>query len=357
MVNYYVRTTGNDGNSGADWDNAFLTLQKAFDEILSDGVSDNITVWIAAGTYDANNVNANKTKVDGTSSYRITITGDVTNTSGDGFIRPVIQNTQANSRTFGVFHDYYTVQDLNFQGAVIGNVDIYNGAIQCIFQRNLVTGKGIATAGDNSKIINNIIRDSTRLLTIGQTADTTLIANNTLDNGSGEGIYIFTTIGDFPSALTVKNNLVIGCGKGMSIVGSSASDALSQLTSDYNNFYNCSIVVDYAGTSYTLSEWQTAQSKDANSLAVDPSFVDYGNNDFRIYYNSPVADKGETLGDVTDDYRRETRTVPYDMGVYIAIQKMVNKQRWAYFGLSRCSDWTEATKQLFKNVVDWVKNQ
>lgn len=43
---YFVKTDGNDANTGADWTEAFRTLQKALDVSVA-----NATIWIASGVY------------------------------------------------------------------------------------------------------------------------------------------------------------------------------------------------------------------------------------------------------------------------------------------------------------------
>ena len=44
----YVKTDGNDSNTGLSWDNAKKTIQAAIDE-LCEGVGE---VWVKAGTYN-----------------------------------------------------------------------------------------------------------------------------------------------------------------------------------------------------------------------------------------------------------------------------------------------------------------
>lgn len=50
---YYVRTTGNDNNSGLSWDNAFATVRKAVETADKGNVinGEKPQVWVAAGTY------------------------------------------------------------------------------------------------------------------------------------------------------------------------------------------------------------------------------------------------------------------------------------------------------------------
>jgi hypothetical protein len=43
---YYVHSSGNDGNSGTSWEQAFQTLQKALE-----ATAPNDEIWVASGTY------------------------------------------------------------------------------------------------------------------------------------------------------------------------------------------------------------------------------------------------------------------------------------------------------------------
>lgn len=68
--------------------------------------------------------------------------------------------------------------------------------------------------------------------------------------------------------------------------------------SNYNNFYETTqwLPISWNKQNYTFSGYQSASGFDANSMSVDPLFVDKANQNFRLLSNSPL--KGKGLGGV-----------------------------------------------------------
>jgi hypothetical protein len=93
------------------------------------------------------------------------------------------------------------------------------------------------------------------------------------------------------------------------------------LTSNFNDFFfggaNAAGFrtgsLDAAGTDLaTLAAWQTATTKDANSLSVDPLFVDPV-SDLHLQLTSPMKNVGTNVG-VTVDFDNQTRDAMPDIG-------------------------------------------
>ena len=70
------------------------------------------------------------------------------------------------------------------------------------------------------------------------------------------------------------------------------------ITSDYNRFYSASGFLNrHNGSDYTsLAAWRTGVSQDNNSSTGDPSFANYGANDFKLAGGSPCLTGSSTGG-------------------------------------------------------------
>ena len=127
------------------------------------------------------------------------------------------------------------------------------------------------------------------------------------------------------SGLIHKNNayhndrIVTGGGTGKNYAVFTTTAAT--FVSDYNDYYVSGIpgVLGFLGAEKTtLSDWQTATGKDANSVSGDPKFL--SNTDLKIstsYPFSPVLNAGTSITGITTDFFGNSRseTTP-DMGIY-----------------------------------------
>ena len=100
------------------------------------------------------------------------------------------------------------------------------------------------------------------------------VENNTVALNGNDQVYL-----RFCSSATLRNNILWADG-----AGNYALDLYSTYstpTSDYNLLYATSgaLVSNFGGT---LAEWQATAGEDANSISVDPLFVDGANGDFHL---------------------------------------------------------------------------
>lgn len=104
---------------------------------------------------------------------------------------------------------------------------------------------------------------------------------------------IYVTSG---SSNTLKNNILAATGGAMAAYFSSTT---SITESDYNNLYTSGSVLGYySGSKADLAAWQTASSKDANSISSDPLFI--SNSDLHVYLATMNAAATPIAGITTD---------------------------------------------------------
>ncbi len=104
----------------------------------------------------------------------------------------------------------------------------------------------------------------------GSTSFVDIINNSIHMSGSGasRNIYIANSTG---ANYTIKNNLLVNTSSGYPIYFSGST---TPFTSDYNCLYGSSNVGYITSARTSLSAWQSATGQDANSISVNPSFVD-----------------------------------------------------------------------------------
>jgi parallel beta-helix repeat protein len=146
---------------------------------------------------------------------------------------------------------------------------------------NNAAGRGrggvIVSSGPNNRVYNNLVVSNTSGIQISYAnATDNLVYNNTIYGHSAVGITIHSSASD----TQVKNNIL----------------------------YQNNTAISDGGRNTTQ----------ANNLTSDPSFVNASGGDFRLQGGSAAIDRGETLGDVSDDYAGSKRPAgaAYDIGAY-----------------------------------------
>lgn len=98
---------------------------------------------------------------------------------------------------------------------------------------------------------------------------------------------------------------------------------MAGIESDYNLFFP--IKPGFINGLNSLSAWQNASGMDANSMAVNPNFVNLASFDLHLTQNSPAIDNGIELGFTQDN---EGNAVPQggapDLGAYEATAQAIN---------------------------------
>jgi len=133
-------------------------------------------------------------------------------------------------------------------------------------------GDGVHVGGGPTALQNNLIYDSGMgYYNINAQDSRVLIENNTLYGG--DGLYLGNLV-----ATTNRNNIIWTQGSGsVAITAGNPAGSPNSFLSDYNDFFvtNGAIVGSWGGIGCpTLANWQSASSRDANSLSTNPFFVD-----------------------------------------------------------------------------------
>jgi uncharacterized repeat protein (TIGR01451 family) len=113
-----------------------------------------------------------------------------------------------------------------------------------------------------------------------------------------------------------------GAGKNYAISVAGTAPNPAGLTMNYNDLYATGtggfVGLFNAVDTPTLANWQTATGQDANSLSVDPLFVNANGTastgDIHIQSGSPVLGMGTPVVGISNDYDNDGRDNPPDMG-------------------------------------------
>lgn len=183
-TNYYVSTSGSDGNSGLSSGSAFKTIQKAVDTAQAGD-----TINLADGSYLQNVV----TKRNGSPGMPITIRGS----------RQAVVKGSDSGRMFEINHDYITLEGFSIDGFRGGSATTAaNYSDKLIYAVGTTAGNGVTNVIVNNMSLKNALGECVRFKYFAQNNQ---ITNNTIANcgvqdfvitpGSGkngEGIYIGT---------------------------------------------------------------------------------------------------------------------------------------------------------------------
>ncbi|MCC6511986.1 MAG: right-handed parallel beta-helix repeat-containing protein, partial [Pirellulaceae bacterium] len=270
--------SGNFGN-GIEVTNVGLAMATVGSSDLTLGKGNQVFSNLGNGLWAAGNVN-----VEGNTIYG-------QNTVGTVGIRLELG---ASARANVVFNNQRGIQATGG-----GNVDrnrVYNHASYGIsaditgsLSGNVVYSNSVGISLGSSQqgvVENNLVYANTDVAVQSLSTTTTpgLIKNNTIYQPSGDGIRLTNA-----DHVQLRNNIIwVGAGYGIRLLPLNVTGFVS----DYNLIYTTGngAVGRRANNDWkTLSEWSTAMSSDANSLAVDPLFVDLDGADNRLGYFSPTA--------------------------------------------------------------------
>ncbi len=342
----YVSKTGSDPGVMDDPSLPWLTIQAAVNAIPGDLVADGNSYIVEiqdSETYVESVTISGKT-TDAT--HTITLRGQEGQTPT---IRPLIYNNAINiSNSYITVHGLIILSNRNFGIALNGGwnnaiydnrfekysnrddyyaIEIHGGGSNSIYRNiidNFSAGIRIYRHLGDQTVYNNLIYNTDGLPLHIQPPETNhfyKIYNNTIYTDNTHALYL-RRLHDKSSTTSFKNNIVwvrgadkYGIYKNFPEGGNYVFD------SDYNQFH----YTDGAKMAYrneatpvideTLSDWQTATSKDSNSNAGDPLFITAG-SDFHLDDDSPCIGAGTSDGAPTTDIEGNTRGTTPDIGAY-----------------------------------------
>ncbi len=125
------------------------------------------------------------------------------------------------------------------------------------------------------------------------------IYNNSIYmSGSGASRNIYTT-NTSTSVYDIKNNIIVNASTGYPIYVAGTSTIF---TSDYNCLYGNSYVGYLSSAHSTLVAWQTATTQDANSISVNPPFIDVNNSlemsDYSAFFVPRLSEVPNDINDI-----------------------------------------------------------
>ncbi|MBI4559772.1 MAG: right-handed parallel beta-helix repeat-containing protein, partial [Candidatus Hydrogenedentes bacterium] len=308
----YCSAVGSDTNDGLSPGTPKATIQSVLNTYDLEGGD---TVYVDTGTYVLTSNVAVGTLDGGNAGNPIVLLGS---THADG--TTLDRNDTSSSSSYGIYLQapYARAERFRVRRAKYGVMMTSSTEVRgCeIFD----SGTGVyMTGGSTVSVVNNVIRNNGTGVyaftgSSGEHAGT-CVNNTIVKNGIGLSIS-FNGGGNY----VFRNNIVHADGSGRRCVSVAVSFIGTNAVYDYNDLYanNGAVVGNYAGLDRTtLGEWRAATGKDANSISLDPIFVDSTTNDFHLQIISPCVNTGTSTDPVpTTDFEGHPRPagVAYDIG-------------------------------------------
>jgi parallel beta-helix repeat protein len=205
--------------------------------------------------------------------------------------------------------DYGIICDYNVDSLTIQNNIIYSNTNGINF-----THTAGGPSSDTNYVRRNLIYSNRRSgISLNDTSFTSQVAYNVIYNNVSNGIICWTghhsfynntiwnNASDGSSQIqistpnTILKNNIIGGGSSTVINFSNTAGQIS----DYNDLYATTTDLEWGGTKYTLAEYKTSTTQDANSISEDPLFEIAG-SDFHLQAGSPCINAGTNVGLTTD---------------------------------------------------------
>jgi hypothetical protein len=180
----------------------------------------------------------------------------------------------------------------------VGNLTVTSNAILAVNEgiSQLITYRPSANKLSGS-IINNLIESKDNTVSLNNNVQNLQIAFNSFTSENASVIYFTEDIKESVSKITLFSNNLLNLSKDPIIYVE--NNSLVSM-SDYNNIYNEN------GTFYTkvgvfestnLATWKATMNA-KNSISVDPTFVSFGKESYKLAENSPCTNTGPNTVEV-----------------------------------------------------------
>jgi parallel beta-helix repeat protein len=220
--------------------------------------------------------------------------------------------------------DFYTGDYTVIRGNVLHNntekgLNIHGGS-NCLVENNLVYSNGwyglyLGTQygpGQNNTVQNNLFYDNGNDPGAVIDAPNNTLINNTFVARQGSARELIQLYDSATGTGFYNNVFYNGSSEIFSFMGS-----VVNLRSDNNLFYTTSRLGSRVGATYAnLAAWKAGTGYDAHSVAANPLFGNYQNNDFTLRSGSPAKDAGTGVGAPTTDILGNARGASVDIGAY-----------------------------------------
>ena len=344
---WYVSTNGNDNATGADWDTAFRTIQKAIDIapagseiVVSNGTyapisTDNKTITIRS-------VNgAETTIIDGDGKYRCVTVGIFSSRTNTVLIGFTLQNGyttgDGGGAAGGTLYDCVLTNNIAARGGGVCHGLLFN----CTLENNTARGYG---GGAYWGTLNNCTLTGNRATyagvsgsaygggTYNSTLNNCILAGNVASTSGtrdpshayGGGAYggvlnNCTLVGNTASLITYVGQTYSTdrTANGGGVYGGTLNNCIVWgnsfiLRGTGHNHINCTF-------SYSCT---TPSPGGTGNITSDPLFMDFANGDYRLKPHSPCVNKGSNALAVGDtDVEGNPRIIygTVDMGAYESV--------------------------------------
>jgi len=145
----------------------------------------------------------------------------------------------------------------------------------------------------------------TRMVSIGGTCDSINVIQNTMVSATGEQSFTAFYVVAGVTHVVLQNNIIANYWGGPAMDVYQNVNNWNYLTADHNDYYSTGSTLITSSGNYSLTTWQSASGRDANSYNVNPPFLTQ--TDFHLT-NSPQLSNGMPLA-VTDDIDGDARSI------------------------------------------------
>jgi len=291
----YVRTSGNDTNSGKDPANALRSISKAAQIALS-----NYKIIVGAGTYTESITTASTGQAPEGLQFIADVTGAQT---GDRSGPVVINASGTQAAGFKLFHSAGSLIDgFTIVGAADAGIVLKTHSDDFTIQNCTISGgsgDGIRVQDSASVVIfNNLVYNNVGM-GVGIVAATSgspnaIVVNNTIFSNGDRGI----TVGNAAIASTgafIRNNIVEGNG-----IGSVPTlENIKVFTPPPNTVPRSDVGYSEDFNLVLPATYLPASLAGKHDLHQDATFKNAGSGDFHLVANSPAVDAGDSLNNLS----------------------------------------------------------
>jgi hypothetical protein len=180
-----------------------------------------------------------------------------------------------------------TYNGIYFDGTTVNGANIHNCEIYGNGDSGIRIGSGNAT---NLSLSYNVIYNNTNAGIYDLSGNTSTVAYGNTLVGNGKGLWISGA----GTNINARNNISEDNTTEVQV----DSSVNQTPTIDYNDWFHSAggTFMNWKGTAYNFTNWQTNSGLDAHSFSSNPLFTNASGNNFTFQSSSPAIDAGVNLG-------------------------------------------------------------